>query len=167
MSHVLVAYAPRHDLTGEVALIIGEQMSRAGHRVEVRPCFRARPAENYDAVIVGTTVDDAGWHGDAIAYLAANHVHLREGGTWLFECDPNRPESPATTARAGPIDFGFPPPRRFDLADHSADRAGALRLRGEWTTVRDWADNLVKDLPTFAATRTADDDAQMSAAGNQ
>jgi hypothetical protein len=147
-------------------LIIGEQWSRAGHRVEVRPCFTAGPAENYDAVIVGTTVDDAGWYGDAIAYSPRTTSTCGKEGPGCSSATPTDRSPRRPQPRGGPIDFGFPPPRRFDLADHSADRAGALLLRGEWTTVRDWADNAVKDLRTFEATRTADDDAQMSAAGN-
>ena len=52
MTSVLVTYATRMGSTAEIALVIGEVLTRAGMVVTVCPCHEARDAADYDAVII-------------------------------------------------------------------------------------------------------------------
>jgi hypothetical protein len=71
MDKVLVAYATGHRSTGEVALAIGDQLTRAGLHVDVRPFTRAGAARDYGAVVAGCAVREGLWEESALAYLQA------------------------------------------------------------------------------------------------
>jgi hypothetical protein len=71
MDKVLVAYATGHRSTGEVALAIGDQLTRTGLHVDVRPFARAGSASAYAAVVAGCAVRDDRWEDSALAYLRA------------------------------------------------------------------------------------------------
>jgi hypothetical protein len=84
MERVLVAYAGPTGV-GEIALVVGEQLCRAGLAVDVRPVARAGAPEGYAAVVVGSAVRDGRWSADASGYLTRNAVALAERPLWLYE----------------------------------------------------------------------------------
>ena len=69
MTLILVTYATRMGSTAEIALVIGEVLTRAGMVVTVCPCHEARDAADYDAVIIGSAVYLRRWDDDAVDYL--------------------------------------------------------------------------------------------------
>ena len=69
MDEVLVAYATGHRSTGEVALAIGDQLTRFGLSVHLRPFERAGAAENYCALVAGCAVRNDHWEDSALEYL--------------------------------------------------------------------------------------------------
>ena len=64
-----MTYATRMGSTAEIALVIGEVLTRAGMVVTVCPCHEARDAADYDAVIIGSAVYLRRWDDDAVDYL--------------------------------------------------------------------------------------------------
>jgi menaquinone-dependent protoporphyrinogen oxidase len=88
MTSVLVTYATRMGSTAEIALVIGEVMTRAGMVVTVCPCHEARDAADYDAVIIGSAVYLRRWDDDAVDYLERQAHSLAERPTWLFQSGP-------------------------------------------------------------------------------
>jgi menaquinone-dependent protoporphyrinogen oxidase len=71
MDKVLVAYGSGHRSTGEVALAIGDQLTRAGLHVDVRPFARAGAAATYAAMVAGCAVVGDRWEESALTYLRA------------------------------------------------------------------------------------------------
>jgi hypothetical protein len=124
MDKVLVAYATGHRRTGEVALAIGEQLTRAGISVDLRSYARAGFGQRYAAVVAGCAVRNGRWEEGALAYLRS-HPGLSSVRTHLFQWFPE--EQP------GPLD-----PRLGEwLADHEASElvtfSGTL---GPWSPSR-------------------------------
>jgi menaquinone-dependent protoporphyrinogen oxidase len=152
VSRILIAYAPRHDQTGEIAVVIGEELSRIGHRVEVRPCARASEPHVYDAVIVGSTLSCYGWALDAMEYVRGNAGALAARPSWLFESVVSEIESYLTAeswnlARL----IGAEPPVRFiDIDTRRLTQQPlvnpAARFAADWAPVRAWARGLRDDL---------------------
>lgn len=123
MDRVLIAYA---GWAGEVALVVGEQLCRAGLSVDVRSCARAGAPEGYQAVVVGSSLREGHWATDAAGYLLRHAVALAERPLWLFACTDlstvDGSEGPwpsldgsSELARFGPGDFGRAREWGFDL----------------------------------------------------
>jgi menaquinone-dependent protoporphyrinogen oxidase len=161
VDRVLVAYGTRDGGTGEVALAIGEQFTRAGFRVDVRPCARAKGPEAYRAVVCGSAVSDDGWEPGAVDYLEAHLEEILRGPTWLYE----RPVTvvppvaePTALLRSincaeeiasfgGPLGRWSPDEPLWRLAP-SCSLPDHLQ---EWNRVRRWAQGLADRLAAVAA----------------
>jgi len=77
MNTVLVVYTTNSGSTAEVARAIGEELSREGAAVEVRPLAEVTEVSGYQAVIVGGPMI-LGWHRDAVAFLKRHQEALRD-----------------------------------------------------------------------------------------
>jgi hypothetical protein len=154
---ILVTYAPRTDVVGELALVIGEQLSRAGHRVELRPCANARTAEGFPIVVVGSSVTRSGWHPDALRFLSANSSTLQATTTWLFEYVGPDLDRPPLAGRHGPARIvGAPSPTQF-IATGGTSSPWQRSLPdhpGMWDDARSWAVDQLRTWETAAATMT-------------
>lgn len=85
---ILVGHASRMGSTAEIAARIGEQLSAAGHDVDVRPCVDAPPAADYDAVVIGSAIYVGRWLRPATRYLQTQAPALSSRPTWLFQSGP-------------------------------------------------------------------------------
>ncbi|MCW2809743.1 MAG: flavodoxin [Friedmanniella sp.] len=85
---ILVTYASRMGSNAEIAERIGQQLTAAGHQVEVVGCTRAPSVEAFDAVILGSALYVGRWERSALRWLGAQGPLLRGRPTWLFQSGP-------------------------------------------------------------------------------
>ena len=85
---VLVAYASKHGSTQGIADRIGEDLRQDGHQVDVRPARQAGPAEEYDAVVVGSAAYAGHWVKDASSFVKKNKEALAHRPLWFFSSGP-------------------------------------------------------------------------------
>ncbi len=156
MDKVLVVYGTASGTTGVVGLTIGEQLSRAGFQVDVRPCSRAQEPSPYCAVILGSALDEGGWEPCALDYATRHAVTLAEQPTWLYQVtetvQPVSFDDAATTVLSsvradGPVTFSThslepdvrPVQSRAVLDETSCEL-------GEWGPARLWGLLLANEL---------------------
>lgn len=72
MSRILVTYATRAGSTAEVAAGIAETLRATGASVDVVPIKAAPEVNDYDAVVVGSTIRMGQWLPEAVAFVKAN-----------------------------------------------------------------------------------------------
>ena len=155
---LLVSAASKHGATAEIAEEIGKQLREALQErsvggdnalVEVRAAEQVDSVEDYDAVVLGSSVYGGHWLQSARDLAERHAAALAERPTWLFSVgpvgDPPKPEEDpvdvapileATKARdhrifAGKLDksaLGF------------AEKAIVLALRAPEGDFRDWED---------------------------
>ncbi|WP_299428796.1 flavodoxin domain-containing protein [uncultured Meiothermus sp.] len=70
---VLIAYASRLGSTREIAQAIGEVLAQRGARVEVLPVEEVQHIEDYQAIIVGSSIRDQAWLPEARRFI---QIHL-------------------------------------------------------------------------------------------
>ena len=164
MNKILVAFATRMGSTGEIALAIGEELTRQGFHVDVRPCARAQDAWTYSAVIVGSCLYVGRWHKSAVDYLKQQASDLAERPTWLFQSGPcgegaehQQVDAPRVVRRL--VDeMGIDPPMTFG---GRLDRGKATGPLSRWMAtgtyggdfrdfdnIRDWARSVAAELQT-------------------
>ncbi len=162
MDKVLVAYASRMGSTKEVALAIGDQLTRRGFEVDVQPAATAENAGHYRAVIVGSAVYLQHWDKDALRYLRSQAPELSEMPTWLFQsgpCDPETPTADSIVPHAVAqlcFEIGLKRPMTFGgnldptLAKRWLERIVAhSELTGDfrdWDRIRAWTDEVADEL---------------------
>ena len=98
---VLVAVASKYGATFGIAEAIGEVLSEQGIEADVTAIDRVTEIEDYDAVVVGSSVYAGHWLKSANKFVEANERPLAARPTWLFSSgpigDPPKPEE-------GPVD---------------------------------------------------------------
>ena len=164
MNKILVAYATRMGSTGEIALAIGEELTRQGFHVDVRPCARAEDARNYMAVIVGSGLYIGRWDKPAIDYLKQQKDDLAERPTWLFQSGPcgegsehQQVDAPRVVLRLVK-EMGIDPPMTFGGRLNSGKATGRVSrwmatgtFGGDFRdfdAIRDWARSVAAKLQT-------------------
>ena len=82
----LVVYGTRGGATKEIADVIGDELGRQGYTVTVRNAKEARGirVEEYDLIIVGSSVFMTMWKRQAKAFLKRNEKVLSGKGVALF-----------------------------------------------------------------------------------
>jgi menaquinone-dependent protoporphyrinogen oxidase len=85
---VLVAVASKHGATFGIAQAIGDVLSEQGIEVDVVPIHRVSRIEDYDAVVVGSSVYAGHWLKVAKKFVEANAQALSARPTWLFSSGP-------------------------------------------------------------------------------
>jgi menaquinone-dependent protoporphyrinogen oxidase len=88
MTSVLVAYASKHGATEGIAQRIGEQLERAGLRVDVRPVRGVTTVSDYDAFVIGSAAYMFHWQKDALTFVRRNRELLAGRPVWLFSSGP-------------------------------------------------------------------------------
>lgn len=83
MDKILVAYATNAGSTAEVAQAVGEEIARAGVRVEVRRLDEVAGIAGYGAVVVGAPMI-MGWHRAALRFVKRHHHDLARVKTAYF-----------------------------------------------------------------------------------
>jgi menaquinone-dependent protoporphyrinogen oxidase len=76
-THILVAYATKHDSTREVAEALAAALRDRGLEVDVVPAADVRGLDGYGAVVLGGALYMGRWHRDAVRFLKR---HLRSLG---------------------------------------------------------------------------------------
>jgi hypothetical protein len=114
----LVAYSNGTGSTGEVALAVGERLTRSGVTVQVRPFGRVGSLSGYGAIVIGSSVSGGSWESDAVNFVEDRISESQHGPVWLFESDcsahPDTLMSAGTpTGRKMATELGVPPPSVF------------------------------------------------------
>jgi menaquinone-dependent protoporphyrinogen oxidase len=83
MSHILVAYATMAGSTAEVAKVVGEEIAKAGHQVDVLPISEVKDINGYTGVVIGGPMI-MGWHRSAMRFLRMYLNALQKIPTAIF-----------------------------------------------------------------------------------
>jgi menaquinone-dependent protoporphyrinogen oxidase len=159
---VLVTWGSKMGGTAGIAEILGDELSRDGLEVSLRPAREVRDLRPYDAVLVGGALYANRWHGDARHFVARHEAALQKVPVWFFSSGPlddsaGRGRIPPPTQVAvlmervgalGHVTFGG---RLEPDARGSPARAMAKQHAGDWrdpARVRAWATELAMLLPT-------------------
>jgi len=76
MKRILVAYASMAGSTAEVAQAVGEEITRSGLEVDVKPINEVRSLQGYDGVVVGAPMI-MGWHREASRFLKKHREEFK------------------------------------------------------------------------------------------
>jgi menaquinone-dependent protoporphyrinogen oxidase len=85
---VLIAHASKMGGTQGLAEMLGTELRRHGHEVDVIAAPAVGEIGSYDAVIVGGALYVFRWHGDARRFVKRYRSLLRERPVWLFSSGP-------------------------------------------------------------------------------
>jgi len=85
---LLVAYASRYGSTAEIAEVIGKQLHKRGHDVDVKAADRVGSMADYDGFVIGSAVYAGNWMRPAVEFLRANAELLAGSPTWFFSSGP-------------------------------------------------------------------------------
>jgi menaquinone-dependent protoporphyrinogen oxidase len=89
MTTILVAYASKHDSTGEIANAIGETLRKIeGFQVDVQSAEIIESVAGYDAVVLGSAVYAGQWQKAAAEFLKRFEAELSQRPVWLFSSGP-------------------------------------------------------------------------------
>lgn len=134
--NILVTYATHFGSTTEVADTIGETLRGHGHRVDVVPAVDDPPPDTYDAVVIGSAVQNGVWLAPALAYVEHHQATLQAKPTALFcvHIANGGQDRAATTKRLAYLDDLRP---KVNLVDEAFflgrfDRRGAALLMPKW-----------------------------------
>jgi flavorubredoxin len=158
---ILVVYGRGSGWTGQVGLAVGEQLSRSGFQVQVRPCSRAPEPSDYRAVVVGSAAHGGCWERSVLDYVEQHASVLGERATWLYQVAEARrstwPGEAAAELLSRVADEG---PVTFDaqLLEPGVDSRVRWLSRvhrrtdelDEWSRARLWGLLLANDLPVLA-----------------
>jgi menaquinone-dependent protoporphyrinogen oxidase len=76
MNKVLIAYASKAGSTGEVAGVIGEELSAKGLSVDVLQLKQVKDLRSYQAIVVGSAIRMGSWLPDATKFLETHKTEL-------------------------------------------------------------------------------------------
>jgi menaquinone-dependent protoporphyrinogen oxidase len=163
---VLITAASMHGATGEIAQVLGEELSGQGLAVSVIPPEAVNDIESYDAVIIGSAVYTGHWLAPAKDLVDRYAGALTSRPVWLFSSGPvGDPSgklsqamrkdpvdvaglSTATHARGHVMFAGKLDPKALNRPQHAA----LLIFRGlngdfrDWSAVREWARGIAHEL---------------------
>lgn len=161
---VLVVYASRLESTAVIARVIGNQLTRRGLEVDLRPTTKALDAGKYQAVVVGSAVHLRHWDKEAIHYLKDQAPDLADRPTWLFQVGPFGLDA-AEHTRAPHIvtelcfEIGSHEPKTFEGDLHhnqvttwlTREATQGDEVSRDWTDIRGWADEVADALQAVPA----------------
>lgn len=84
LKKVLVCYATRYGSTAEIAMIIGEELEKAGFRVTVCEIADIKDPAEYDAVIIGSPLYMGKWLAEARDFVSRFRYSLKERPVAVF-----------------------------------------------------------------------------------
>lgn len=126
---VLVAYASPRGSTNETAQAIGDRLLKGGFRVAVRPLAEVAQVKPYEAVVLGSDLQQGEWLPSAIEFLTRHARELAQRPVWLFSVSP---EAAPPGPRSEPSEHPIAP--RLARLIQPKDQRGFVRHteRGEW-----------------------------------
>lgn len=156
----LVTWASRHGSTSEIAKVIAEELSGAGHEVDLKEVTTVEAINSYDGLVMGSAVYTTQWISDMRNFTHKFEQELLEKPMWAFSVGLSGvPKSSAQDpVRVGPVLV------RLKCRDHRTF-AGALktqelswrersqaRLGGaiegdfrQWEEIKEWAREIAED----------------------
>lgn len=81
---VLVGYASAHGATKGIAEEIGDRLTGAGHKVDVRSLAEGAVVGSYDAAVLGSAIHNQGWLPEAARFLTSHARELAIRPVWIF-----------------------------------------------------------------------------------
>lgn len=163
---VLITAASLHGATGEIADVLGKELSGTGAAATVIPPGSVDDIEGYDAVIIGSAVYAGHWLAPARDFVHRYRDALASRPVWLFSSGPvgdpsgklskamrNEPVdvaalSTATHARGHVMFDGKLDPKVLSLPQH----ATLLIFRGldgdfrNWSAIKEWGRSIAEEL---------------------
>jgi menaquinone-dependent protoporphyrinogen oxidase len=151
---ILVTASSKHGATAEIAGVIAEHLTEAGHHVEVREPDSVHDLDSIDAVVLGSAVYTSHWLKPARELVTRLGPELTSRPVWMFSSgpvgDPLKPsEDPvdapaalaATGAREHRVFAGHVDKEQLGFAERAMVRAfhatvGDFR---DWEEIADWA----------------------------
>lgn len=164
MNTVLVAYATKRGSTREVAADVARVIRQSGAEVEISPARDVKKLDRYQAVVLGGALYMGRWHKDARGMLKRHRAELASLPLAVFALGPKE-ITPAAIEKAGAelaraladvpevhpfttaIFGGVIDPKRLHFP-FSHMPAGDAR---DWNAIQDWANDVVRGLPTRSA----------------
>jgi menaquinone-dependent protoporphyrinogen oxidase len=163
---VLITAASMHGATGEIAAVLGEELSGHGLAATVISPEAVNDAESYDAVIIGSAVYTGHWLAPAKDFVYRYLDALASRPVWLFSSGPvGDPSgklsqamrkdpvdvaglSAATHARGHVMFAGKLDPKMLSRPQHAAllifrSLNGDFR---DWPAIREWARGIAQEL---------------------
>ena len=151
---VLVTAASRHRATAQIADSIAEQLTAAGHVVDIREPGSVHDLDNIDAVVLGSAIYLGRWLKPARELVARLGPELASRPVWLFSSgpvgDPLRPSEDCADAGAAVAAAGAREHRVFaGQVDRDqlgfAERAMVRTFHAavgdfrDWEEIKEWA----------------------------
>lgn len=163
---VLITAASMHGATGEIATVLGEELSKQGLAATVIPPEAVTDIESYDAVIIGSAVYTGHWLAPAKDLVYRYRDALASRPVWLFSSGPVGDPSgklskamrkdpadvaglrTATHARGHVMFNGKLDPKTLSLPQHAAllifrSLNGDFR---DWSAIREWGRGIAHEL---------------------
>lgn len=81
---VLVGYASAYGSTKGIAKEIGDRLTKAGLKADVRPIDEIEAIETYEAVVLGSAIHNMAWLPQAAAFVRSHTADLATRPVWLF-----------------------------------------------------------------------------------
>jgi menaquinone-dependent protoporphyrinogen oxidase len=106
----LVAYASKHGSTTDIAVMIGDVLTRSGVEATVRPSELVDDVKDFDVVILGSAVYMDRWQSEALDFARRFESDLRDRPTWFFSSGPTGGTPKAEAKVAELLDAHGPPP---------------------------------------------------------
>jgi menaquinone-dependent protoporphyrinogen oxidase len=85
---LLVTYASKYGSTAEIAQVIGKELQKRNHVVDIKPVGDVESVDGYDGFIIGSAVYAGGWMKPAAKFLRTNQDLLASQPSWLFSSGP-------------------------------------------------------------------------------
>jgi menaquinone-dependent protoporphyrinogen IX oxidase len=119
MATILVTYATMAGSTGEVAQVIGEEISKSGLQVEVLPIQKVSELKGYAGVVVGAPMI-MGWHRAALGFLRHHRADLQHTPLAVFVMAMSLTQTGETSIEGVPVfvdeKFAKPPQQAAKLS---------------------------------------------------
>ena len=160
---ILVTAASKHGATAEIAGLIAEQLTAAGHDVDLREPELVHDLDKFDAVVLGSAVYIGHWLKPARELLTRLGPELANRPVWVFSSgpvgDPLKPsEDPvdvaaavaATGAREHRVFPGHINMERLGFGERAMVRTlrAAVGDFRDWEAIKDWAREIDAGLTT-------------------
>lgn len=115
---VLVAYGSRNGSTAELARWIGEALTEAGLRADVRPAGDVASVADYDAVVLGSGLYAGRWLREPVRFARRHRRALLDRPVWLFSSGPLDSSASAGDDDRLPVRAAVKVADRLDAQEH-------------------------------------------------
>lgn len=85
---LLIAYASKYGSTAEIAEVIGQELHKRHHQVEVKSVEDVDSLAGFDGFVIGSALYAGGWMKSAASFLRSNQDQLKDHPVWLFSSGP-------------------------------------------------------------------------------